>query len=458
MEFIEVESVENKSYKGSVYDLGVKTDHTYTINDYSVHNSAAGSIICYLIGITNVDPLKHDLMFERFLDPARDDLPDIDTDFEPRIRDAVVDYMIKRFGRENTANIGTYGMLKTKSAIQDVARVFGIPASETMAVTKYLDIESENDSIKEHEDSNPELKTYLNKWQDKGYEIRFFVEAIRGSARNVSMHAAGLLVSNVNLAENIALMQAKKGIITAWQESGSTQELSALGFAKMDILGLQNLQVMNDAAKLIKQRHNIEIDWDKINLDDSVVYENIIQPGDAMGLFQFEAGFVINMLRNIKPQNFEQFAAISALLRPGPLHMGMDKEFARRINGIADDNGHVWTEEEIPEEIRSILAPTSGILCVEGSSLIITKDGLLPIEDIVHQRLDVEVLTMNEDTMEYGWKKINKWYDNGIKELIELNFGETKIQCTPDHKIYTTNRGWVEAQNLTEEDEVVWEE
>jgi len=95
MEFIEVESVENKSYKGSVYDLGVKTDHTYTINDYSVHNSAAGSIVCYLIGITNIDPLKHDLMFERFLDPARDDLPDIDTDFEPRIRDAVVDYMIK---------------------------------------------------------------------------------------------------------------------------------------------------------------------------------------------------------------------------------------------------------------------------------------------------------------------------------------------------------------------------
>ena len=231
-----------------------------------------------------------------------------------------------------------------------------------MAVTKYLDIESENDSIKEHEDSNPELKTYLNKWQDKGYEIRFFVEAIRGSARNLSMHAAGLLVSSVNLAENIALMQAKKGVITAWQESGSVQELSALGFAKMDILGLQNLQVMNDAAKLIKQRHGVEIRWDTINLDDPVVYENIIQPGDAMGLFQFEAGFVINMLRNIKPQNFEQFAAISALLRPGPLHMGMDKEFARRINGIADDNGHVWSEDDIPEEIRSILAPTKGIL------------------------------------------------------------------------------------------------
>lgn len=238
MDFIEVKSTEEKEYKGPVYDLGVYSDHTYTINDYSVHNSAAGSLITYLIGITNVDPIKHDLMFERFLDPARDDLPDIDTDFEPRIRDAVIDYMISRFGRDNTANIGTYGMLKTKSAILDVARVFGIPASETMNVTKFLDIDSEGDSLKEIEDLNPELKKYLDKWQDKGYDLRFYIEGIRGSVRQPSMHAAGLLVSNVNLAENLALMRAKKGIITGWQESGSTEELSKLGFAKMDILGL----------------------------------------------------------------------------------------------------------------------------------------------------------------------------------------------------------------------------
>lgn len=456
MEFVGVKSVEKKDYKGPVYDIGVNTDHTYTINDYSVHNSAAGSLITYLIGITNVDPIKHDLMFERFLDPARDDLPDIDTDFEPRIRDAVVDYMITRFGRDNTANIGTYGMLKTKSAILDVARVFGIPASETMNVTKFLNIDSEGDSLKEVEDLNPELKKYLDKWQDKGYNLRFFIEGIRGSVRQPSMHAAGLLVSNVNLAENLALMRAKKGIITAWQESGNLQELSDLGFAKMDILGLQNLQVMNDAAKLVKERHGVEIDWSKVDLDDPDVYKNIIQTGDAMGLFQFEAGFVINMLRNIKPRNFEQFAAISALLRPGPLHMGMDKEFARRVNGLPDDSGHVWKEEDIPEPIRDILVPTVGILCIEGSSLVLTNEGLLPIEDIVNERMPLKVLTMNEDSKEYEWKVINNWYDNGIKELIELDFGETKIQCTPDHEIYTNNRGWVEAQNLTEDDEVVF--
>ncbi len=379
------------------------------------------------------------------------------TDFEPRIRNAVIDYMVERFGRENTSNIGTYGMLKSRSAILDVARVFGIPAAETMNVTKYIDVDSEGDPLHEIEDANPELKKYLNKWQDKGYDLRFFVEGVRGSVRQPSMHAAGLLISDVNLAENVALMRAKKGIITGWQESGSTEELSKLGFAKMDILGLLNLQVMNDAAKLVAERHGTVIDWTEVDLNEQEVYENIIQTGDSMGLFQFEASFVVNMLRNIKPQNFEQFAAISALLRPGPLHMGMDKEFANRVNKRPDKKGNIWSEDDIPEAIKSILAPTKGILCIEGSSLILTNEGLLPIEDIVNERMQLDVLTLNEESREYEWKAINNWYDNGVKELMELDFGETEIQCTPDHEIYTTNRGWVEAQNLTENDEVVWE-
>lgn len=383
--------------------------------------SAASSLITYLIGITNVDPIKHELMFERFLDPARDDLPDIDTDFEPRIRDAVIDYMISRFGRDNTANIGTYGMLKTKSAILDVARVFGIPAAETMNVTKFISSDSEADSLHEIEETNPDLKKYLDKWQDKGYNVRFFVEGIRGSVRQPSMHAAGLLVSNVNLAENIALMRAKKGIITAWQESGSTQELSELGFAKMDILGLLNLQVMNDAARLVEDRHSIKVNWDKIDIDDPEVYKNIIQTGDAMGLFQFEAGFVINMLRNIKPRNFEQFAAISALLRPGPLHMGMDKEFARRVNKRPDDNGNVWTEEDIPEPIRDILTPTLGILVYQEQYMkIAEKIGGFSVKETNKLRKDLTKGGKKYDTDAEVRKKIDNHKKKFIKHATEF--------------------------------------
>src|SRR6056297_896157 len=138
MEFIEVDSVGNFDYSGDVYDIGVEIDHTYTINGYSVHNSAAGSLVNYVIGITKVDPIKHDLLFERFLDIERYDPVDIDVDYEPRIRDKVVDHLIKKYGKEYTSSIGTYGFLKPKSAILDVARTFSIPAQETMAVTKYL--------------------------------------------------------------------------------------------------------------------------------------------------------------------------------------------------------------------------------------------------------------------------------------------------------------------------------
>lgn len=438
--------------------------------------SAAGSLITYLIGITNIDPIKHDLMFERFLDPARDDLPDIDTDFEPRIRDAVINYMVERFGRENTANIGTYGMLKTKSAIQDVARVFGIPASETLNVTKKIDVDSEGDPLHEIEQTNPDLKKYLNKWQDRGFDLRFFIEGIRGSVRQPSMHAAGFLISDVKLSENVALMRAKKGIITGWQESGSVAELSALGFAKMDILGLLNLQVMNDAAKLVQERHNITIDWMKVDLEDQEVYENIIQVGDTMGLFQFEAGFVINMLRNIKPRTFEQFAAISALLRPGPLHMGMDKEFARRANGIADADGYVWKETDIPEVIRPILAPTLGILTYQEQYMkIAEKIGGFSVKETNKLRKDLTKGGKRYDIDAEVRKKIDNHRKKFIKhaapeigdkeadELWSLIFSFAQYgfnKCIYfKETVQDRDRGIItleDVQNLKEQGEEVW--
>jgi DNA polymerase-3 subunit alpha len=230
MKFIKVDKVEDVKYTGDVYDLNVEEDHNYTINNYSVHNSGGSSLLCYLIAITNVNPILHDLDFSRFLDPSRLDMPDLDIDFSPRHADEIFEYIVNRFGRDNVTNIGTYGMLKTKSAIQDVARVFGILPSETNIVTKNIDIESEGDTLEEHEKANPELTKYLNKNVIGSGDLRFFIEGVRGSARNLSMHAAGVLISNVNLKENLALMKCKKGIITAWQESGSVQELSTIGY------------------------------------------------------------------------------------------------------------------------------------------------------------------------------------------------------------------------------------
>lgn len=285
------------------------------------------------------------------------------TDFEPRIRDSVVDYMIKKYGDEYTSSIGTYGVLKPKSAILDVARTFGIPAQETMKVTKYLNGAMDDDvSLNQLENMNPNLKKYLDKWENKGYNLRYYIRGLMGSIRQPSVHAAGVLVSSEKLSESIALIKAKKRPITAWQEGSLGRELSDLGYYKFDILGLNNLQVVNDAVSLIKRRRGDEIDWDSVDINEKFVYDNVVQNKDHFGVFQFESNFVRKMIDNILPENFDQLAAISALLRPGPLHMGMDKEFANRKNQRPDNDGHIWSPDDIPSPIRDILEPTMGIL------------------------------------------------------------------------------------------------
>lgn len=345
---------------------------------YSVgagRGSACGSLINYVIGITKVDPIKHDLLFERFLDIDRDDVVDIDVDYEPRIRDAVVDHIIKKYGEEYTSSIGTYGYLKPKSAILDVCRTFGIPAQETMAVTKFLKGANDDDmTLHGLEVNNPNLKKFLDKWDNQGYNIRYYVSRLFGSVRQPSVHAAGVLVSSEKLSESIALMKAKKRPITAWQEGNQGRELSDLGFYKFDVLGLNNLQVVNDAAKLIKSRHGIEINWEEVDLNENFVYDNIIHANDNFGVFQFESHFVQRIIREVKPDNFEQLAAISALLRPGPLMMGMDKEFARRKNGLPDEEGNVWSSEEIPEKLRDVLGPTLGVIVYQEQVMKIAEN------------------------------------------------------------------------------------
>lgn len=303
------------------------------------------------------------------------------TDFEPRIRDSVVDYMIKRWGREYVANIGTFGISRTKVAIQDAGRVFSIPAQETLAVTKALGDDIDEDApFSDVIEACPELKAYLEKWEKVGQEeslkpenerikwkedlkdLRYYIEGIKGNVRQMSQHAAGVLVSSDKLMENVALGRSRNRIVTGWQEGSDYHELSDLGYYKFDILGLNNLQVVNDCVSLIKKRHNKDIDWSKIDLNEKEVYEKVVAAQDHMGVFQFESQLAHKLMKEIVPSNFDELSAVSSLLRPGPLKMGMNTEFANRKWGKPDETGHVWSEEEIPACIKSILAPTKGII------------------------------------------------------------------------------------------------
>lgn len=358
------------SDKGFIdYFLIMEDITSWAKNNFGVNSvgagrgSAAGSLVNYVLGITGVDPIKHDLLFERFLDIKREDAVDIDTDFEPRIRDKVLQYMAETYGSENVAPIGTFGLLKTRSAILDTARVLGIPPQETMAVTTKLPKDLDEDApLQQLEDTYQPLKKYLDTHTTEQHPMRVYVNAIKGSQRNASMHACGVLLTSNKLMENVALMKTKKGIVTGWVEGAGGRELSDFGYYKYDILGLMNLQVINDAVDLIKKRRGIDIDITQIEINDESVYKDIVHNRDNYGVFQFESPLAYRTIDMIKPDNFNELSDISALLRPGPLKMKMPEEYARRKHGKQDENGQVWSPEEIPECIRWILSPTYGIL------------------------------------------------------------------------------------------------
>ena len=213
------------------------------------------------------------------------------TDFQTRLRDKVIDYIIEKYGRENVANIGTFGILKIKSAIQDVARVCGIPPSEVFQVTKKIPQDvNDTSTLEELEQQVPALKKFLDKYDSSKMPIRWFINGVRGAHRQAGSHASGVLISSHSLMDNIALIQSKKNIVTGWVEGGAGHELSDIGYAKFDILGLNNLQVVDDVLKLIKKRHNKDISLDYINSqqDDQNIYQNLVKNGDHYGIFQME--------------------------------------------------------------------------------------------------------------------------------------------------------------------------
>lgn len=324
---------------------------------YSVgpgRGSAAGSLCNYLLGITEVDPLKHNLLFERFLDVDRNDAVDIDVDYMPSIRDEVIQHLIDKYGRESVSNICTFGISKTKTSIQDVCRVCGIQSSEVLKVTTSLTDIDESMSLSDIEKEYPQLKEFLD--SHKGYDLRFYIEGLRGAQRQISIHASGVLVSSNKLTENIALVRAKKNIVTGWQEGADYRELSDLGYYKFDVLGLKHLEIVEDARKLVKQQKNIDIDWSEISLSDEKVFSETVKNNDYYGVFQLETNLGKTVTKTIKPESFEDLSACSSILRPGPLQMGVDKKYAE------NKNDGVWKKEDLPLCIRDILGPTQGCL------------------------------------------------------------------------------------------------
>ena len=276
--------------------------------------SAAGSVVAYCIGITNIDPMKYNLLFERFLNPDRKSMPDIDTDFDDAGRQKVIDYVVEKYGKTQVAQIITYGSMAARTSIQDVGRVLDMPLSEVNAIKKLVP-ETLGINLKEAIEQVPELKEIL-KGNDLKAQVLRAAEKLEGSVRNTGVHAAGIIIAPYDLTDIVPVAVAKDSDLLVTQYDGRVIEDA--GVIKMDFLGLKTLTILKDALRLIKQHHNVTIDIDTIPLDDAETFA-LYQRGDTNGTFQFESDGMQMYLRDLRPDKFEDLIAMNALYRPGPM-------------------------------------------------------------------------------------------------------------------------------------------
>ena len=291
--------------------------------------SAAGSVVAYCTGITNIDPIKYDLLFERFLNPDRVSLPDIDIDFDDEGRQKVIDYVIDKYGAKQVAQIITYGSMAAKSAIRDASRVMELPLNEADALAKLVPemklnklFSFDDNKLKEEFKGNPELMAKAIELRSiaKGNDLRARIlnqaQVIEGSIRNTGIHACGVIITPEDITNLVPVALAKDNKMMCTQFDNSVVE--SAGLLKMDFLGLKTLTLIKDACRIIKEKHGIELDPETFPLDDEKTYA-LFQRGDTVGIFQYESAGMQKYLRELKPTKFEDLIAMNALYRPGPL-------------------------------------------------------------------------------------------------------------------------------------------
>ncbi|MES2278333.1 MAG: DNA polymerase III subunit alpha [Bacteroidota bacterium] len=276
--------------------------------------SAAGSVVAYCTGITNIDPLKYNLLFERFLNPDRKSMPDIDTDFDDEGRQKVIDYVVDKYGKNQVAQIITYGSMAARTSIQDVGRVLDMPLSEVNLLKKLVP-DTLGITLKMAIEQVPELQEIYKSKELKGIVLRE-AEKLEGSVRNTGVHAAGIIIAPEDLTNIVPVATAKDSDLLVTQYDGRVIEDA--GVIKMDFLGLKTLTIIKGALRLIKQNHGLEFDIDLLPLDDQLTFE-LYQRGDTNGTFQFESDGMQMYLRDLKPDKFEDLIAMNALYRPGPI-------------------------------------------------------------------------------------------------------------------------------------------
>ena len=322
--------------------------------------SAAGSVVAYALGITSIDPIKYNLLFERFLNPDRVSLPDIDIDFDDEGRNKVIEYVVDKYGSEQVAQIITYGRMAAKSSIRDTGRVLDLSLSEVDRISKLVPNMKLNDIFSMNEsDLKSELRTdefsrvselkKLFKASDLSAQTLQQASLLEGSLRNTGIHACGVIITPSNISEFVPITRAKDSDFYVTQFDNSVVEDA--GLLKMDFLGLKTLTIIKDTVKLIKYKYDIDLDPEKFELDDKKTYE-LFQRGETVGIFQYESPGMQKYLKDLKPTDFNDLIAMNALYRPGPL------EYIPSY--ISRKNGSEPITYDIPE-MEEFLQETYGI-------------------------------------------------------------------------------------------------
>ena len=342
--------------------------------------SAAGSVVAYCLGITNIDPIKYNLLFERFLNPDRKSLPDIDTDFDDEGRQKVIDYVVDKYGKNQVAHIATYGTMAAKMSIKDVSRVLDLPLQESNALAKLVPDKPKitlerifnaaltgDKSLADKEGLNSEeleqVKELRRIKESGGLPATVIENALilEGSVRGTGIHAAGIIIAPSDLTDILPVATSKDVSLLITQYDGSVIENA--GVIKMDFLGLKTLSILKEAVRLIKQNHNETITLDDLPLDDKTTYE-LYQRAETNGTFQFESPGMQKHLRDLKPDQFSDLIAMNALFRPGPM--------VYIPNYIARKHGREKIEYDLPE-MEEYLSDTYGITVYQEQVMLLSQ-------------------------------------------------------------------------------------
>ena len=381
--------------------------------------SAAGSAVAYCIGITNVDPIKYDLLFERFLNPERISMPDIDIDFDDEGRDRIIKWVIDKYGQSNVAQIITYSVLGGKSAIKDAGRVLDVPIFETNNIAKLVPSVpgmniakalSKYDKLKDEDKVLvDEMKVILENPKDSRYRVLDSARKMEGCIRNTGIHACGVIITPEDISNLVPIsIAAKDADILVSQFDNSVAE--SAGLLKMDFLGLRTLTIIKDALKLIKQRYNIDINPDEIPLDDAKTYQ-LFKEGRTVGIFQYESAGMQKYMRDLRPTVFADLIAMNALYRPGPIKY--IPNFINRKHGIEEIVYDLPETEEYLKETYGITVYQEQVMLLSQKLANFTKG---------------EADTLRKAMGKKQRNVLDKMYPKFIEGGKANNLDETKLQ------------------------------